>query len=901
MRRFSEQLRDWLSRAELLARGAEWRRFEAVRQLEAGRPWEARYQALAIVDELGHSPVALALWADAAEAMFLDDEALTALELLSQRVPFRADIWWRRAAAEARTGQNPMPSLERAAELGHPVEAADQARLWLAALDLDRGDPERSERWLSQLSLKAYQGREARLLQVAIELSRRVVNRGALARAESLGADLVPELLDSRGWLIRGQLLSALGRADAWQPLMRALLLDAPGADQAVAEFVLKHPAEVERFRDVIAELGLSAAPRFRAVLALAEKDTPKAIVALREAAASLDDPEVLGQLIELAIAAEDSATLLEGLRLSEQRGLTVSSSLLSFARALAEPDPKLKLDLLDQAGPETAAWANQLRQQIYRAWLPNKAPAQWAMIVSEFEHFIRELGLLHEVFAVEGIVADLKRPLRVVIAGEFNAGKSSFINALLGESVAPVGVIPTTATENVLSWAPDRVVRIAFKDPENHPERTVPLSEAAAVLKALDQRQVERVHLYAPIHRLRDVELVDTPGLNAPDPTHGQAAEQALRAAQVVVWVIDGTQPLKASEGAWASQLRERGVPVIVLVNKCDRLGGVQSEATASVLSYVSEGLKALGVPLQAPPIPVCTRAALESPGDEDALRACGWLDCERMLDEVVVGRRHPLKELSLRRSALATMRRIRSAAQAVLESSERRAEAREQQLHEFANLEAEVEDALTQLATAEGAALEGTSPPNWFVEPLREPIQRLQSDLKPALRVARDRSIVRFMRKRVRAALSASVTKVLLDHFNVASAIRPEIERVLEPRLAASAGAVLSSMLVNAPIEREFRGLHANGGADGREAILRQLLQALPELALEELQETTRACRAALVVEPRPFILDRLHAFGVVVEASLDAASLGDSVVNGAGEENASESLNARPLRDV
>ncbi len=40
---------------------------------------------------------------------------------------------------------------------------------------------------------------------------------------------------------------------------------------------------------------------------------------------------------------------------------------------------------------------------------------------------------------------------------GEFNAGKSSFVNVLAGEAVAPTGVTPTTATVNVLRYAPNR------------------------------------------------------------------------------------------------------------------------------------------------------------------------------------------------------------------------------------------------------------------------------------------------------------------------------------------------------------------------------------------------------------------------------------------------------------
>ena len=54
-----------------------------------------------------------------------------------------------------------------------------------------------------------------------------------------------------------------------------------------------------------------------------------------------------------------------------------------------------------------------------------------------------------------------LDRPLLVAVMGEFNAGKSSFVNVLAGEAVAPTGVTPTTATVNVLRYAAQPGARV--------------------------------------------------------------------------------------------------------------------------------------------------------------------------------------------------------------------------------------------------------------------------------------------------------------------------------------------------------------------------------------------------------------------------------------------------------
>ena len=69
-----------------------------------------------------------------------------------------------------------------------------------------------------------------------------------------------------------------------------------------------------------------------------------------------------------------------------------------------------------------------------------------------------------------------LDRPLLVAVMGEFNAGKSSFVNALRGAEVAPTGVTPTTATVNVLRYGAEpaaRVVAPRRRDARRSPPRT--------------------------------------------------------------------------------------------------------------------------------------------------------------------------------------------------------------------------------------------------------------------------------------------------------------------------------------------------------------------------------------------------------------------------------------------
>ncbi len=295
MARLTERLGEWLSRAEILARGAEGHRLDAVEAQSADRPWEARAHALALLEEVPASRVGLALWADAAESMFLDNEVCEALERLVALIPFRADAWLRLASARSRLGLDPGAALERAAETGEPTAASDQARLWLCDLDLVRGDAARAERWLDLLSLGGRQTPEAVLRRVECAL-----DWGDGPRAKSLAKDLPkPATLDARGWLVRGRIQAENGE-DPLRAFSRALLLDAHGAERTLAAYLGERSEHATALSRLVSSLGRESHPLWRAAFALAEGRKDDALHALGDGAKK--DPTLLDRYVALAI-----------------------------------------------------------------------------------------------------------------------------------------------------------------------------------------------------------------------------------------------------------------------------------------------------------------------------------------------------------------------------------------------------------------------------------------------------------------------------------------------------------------------------------------------------------------------------------------------------------------------
>src|SRR5262249_50578332 len=145
------------------------------------------------------------------------------------------------------------------------------------------------------------------------------------------------------------------------------------------------------------------------------------------------------------------------------------------------------------------------------------------------------------------------------------------------------------------------------------------------------------------PIASLTRVEILDTPGFNAPDPRHTDAARSAFEEADAAIWLLDAGQPLKQSERRILEEAKTTKLPVQILVNKADRL---KAEDIARVMSNVGESLEETGLRSWSAPIALSARLALQGKlGDADALEKSGWDAVQKLLDEQIIGRSDELK----------------------------------------------------------------------------------------------------------------------------------------------------------------------------------------------------------------------------------------------------------------
>lgn len=188
----------------------------------------------------------------------------------------------------------------------------------------------------------------------------------------------------------------------------------------------------------------------------------------------------------------------------------------------------------------------------------------------------------------------DLKRPITIVVVGEFNAGKSTLVNALCGMDVLPAGIIPTTATVNVVGYSPSEGIQVRYADGSS---RDLAFSRDAVqqfTARNGDQSQVREVHITTPSVP-PDLVLIDTPGVNDINQTRSEIVYGTLPEADIILFLMDIQQPLKRSE---VDFLRSRilGTSLVKTIFALNHIDRVSSEAEVSAaVEFVRNGIKSI------------------------------------------------------------------------------------------------------------------------------------------------------------------------------------------------------------------------------------------------------------------------------------------------------------------
>lgn len=209
---------------------------------------------------------------------------------------------------------------------------------------------------------------------------------------------------------------------------------------------------------------------------------------------------------------------------------------------------------------------------------------------------------------ALEESIRQLDDFFLLVVVGEFNAGKSAFINALLGESALEEGVTPTTTKVNILRFG--------------EPKESTIVTE-----------NIESLTLNSPL--LKEISIVDTPGTNAIIREHEEITSLFVPRADLILFVTSADRPYTESEKTFLEQIRSWGKKVVLVINKIDILQTPQ--ALEEIEGFVAENIKKL---LKVDPVifPVSAKLALAAKsGQPDVWEESRFEPLERYIQETL------------------------------------------------------------------------------------------------------------------------------------------------------------------------------------------------------------------------------------------------------------------------
>ncbi|MBR6513670.1 MAG: dynamin family protein [Clostridia bacterium] len=209
--------------------------------------------------------------------------------------------------------------------------------------------------------------------------------------------------------------------------------------------------------------------------------------------------------------------------------------------------------------------------------------------IIQNLETFLDRMKIFtydtkYSMLLGEGIIEKIKEwdktirrqkdlPLTLTVCGEFKRGKSSLINAILGEDVVTTNITTETITTNKISYGNHKNElilsggrRIALSDEELHCDRL------KTILAELPERAYE-IELKRPIEILKQLTIIDTPGLGDSIADFLGDVRNALQQSDAVIYVFSALYPLSIQEQLFIKNVikPQKYTEFLMVSNYCD------------------------------------------------------------------------------------------------------------------------------------------------------------------------------------------------------------------------------------------------------------------------------------------------------------------------------------------
>jgi len=232
-----------------------------------------------------------------------------------------------------------------------------------------------------------------------------------------------------------------------------------------------------------------------------------------------------------------------------------------------------------------------------------------------------------------------------LAVLGQFKRGKSTLLNALLGQEVLPTSIIPLTAIPTFIRPGWELQARVLFQDDRDAEEFVAGnakqlnefiarfVTESGNPKNRLGVSQVEVTHPAALLGK--GVVLIDTPGIGSTFRHNTEATLNFLPQCDAALFLVSADPPITEVEVEFLKQVRSKVARLFFILNKVDYLSDEERRAALEFLRKVLA--EQVGVPAETPIFCVSARQASEArdKGDQTLWAASGLEKVERHLVE--------------------------------------------------------------------------------------------------------------------------------------------------------------------------------------------------------------------------------------------------------------------------
>jgi len=188
--------------------------------------------------------------------------------------------------------------------------------------------------------------------------------------------------------------------------------------------------------------------------------------------------------------------------------------------------------------------------------------------VLEKSKQFILDKSYIYDVLKENFNRIDeiTEKPLKLAILGEFSAGKSTFINRLIGMDILPTGVIPITSVVTVLEYGKEEKVEIIYQshDGSQVTKQYEGYSKLFDFQKSKqednDLLEVKEIRVFIKNDILKTFHIIDTPGFNDSE-NMSEATEKIFDSVNYIIWLFNATQTGKGTEKELLKRLQKNAL----------------------------------------------------------------------------------------------------------------------------------------------------------------------------------------------------------------------------------------------------------------------------------------------------------------------------------------------------